>query len=237
MQISFDELTAAGRNSPQRERGPSRRASRVPSGNGGTLHARPCVPLRPVTATPRVASRDDPLSERLLDLLTRTTDWLKFAETKNVGIVGLASGGIAALIAAAGFLGQIGLRGQAGLALLGGGVLLAAALLIGVCSFMPVTSAPHRMRRHAGTERRDDNLFYFGHLAVYTPEDLTQAIAERYLEQPPAEWQIMHRDLAAQIIVNARITLQKLTLFRWAALCFAGGVLLSAAGMLLAMVT
>jgi hypothetical protein len=187
--------------------------------------------------TPRVAPRNDPLSERLLDLLARTTDWLKFAETKNGGIVGLASGGIAALIAAAGFVGEIGLQGLAGRVLLGGGMLLAAALLIGVWSFLPATSVPSWMGRHPGTPHLDDNLFYFGHLAVYTPEGLTQAIADRYLDQPPAEGRIMHRDLAAQIIINARITVQKLTLFRWAALCFAGGVLLSAGAMLLAIVT
>lgn len=232
--MPFEPLAAPGHARLRRR--PPRRSSRTLSLPGGAARAWQRVPIRPAAAAPLVAAANDPLSERLLDLLARTTDWLKFAETKNVGIVGLASGGIAALIAAAGFVGEIGLQGLAGLGLLGGGVLLAAALLIGVWSFLPATSVPRWMRRRAGTERPDDNLFYFGHLAVYTPEDLTQAIADRYLDHSPPKGRIMHRDLAAQIIVNARITLQKLTLFRWAALCFAGGVLLSAAGMLLAIV-
>jgi hypothetical protein len=172
------------------------------------------------------------LALRLLELLRLCNDWLKFAETKNVGIVGLAGSALAIVVAAVSFLRAEGIPPPAGVGLVVASLLMALSLLAGVWSFMPATSTPRWMRLNVGDPHPDDNLFYFGHAAKYAPRPLAEAVARRYERQPEPAVSDLHHDLAAQLVVNARITLQKLKLFRWAVLLFAGGALLSAAGML-----
>ncbi|MCC6314446.1 MAG: hypothetical protein IT337_10580 [Thermomicrobiales bacterium] len=176
----------------------------------------------------------DPLADRLLDLLRLVNDWLKFAETKNVGIVGLASGGLTLLVAATGFLRAEGIPLAAGFVLTAAGALLALSLLVGVWSFMPASGAPQWLRSRIGAPNPSDNLLYFGHAAKYSPHDLVETIARRYERQSDPVIHALHTDLAAQLVINARITLQKLWLFRWAVILFAAGVLMAAAGMLVA---
>lgn len=191
------------------------------------------APPMPAAASPSApVAATDPLAPRLLDLLRLCNDWLKFAETKNVGIVGLAGSGLSFIVVALGFLRAEGVSPAAGVALTLASLLMALSLLAGVWSFMPATSMPRWMRLHVGDPRPDDNLFYFGHAAKYAPGPLAEAVAQRYERQPEPAISELHRDLAAQLVVNARITLQKLKLFRWAVLLFAAGALLSAAGML-----
>ena len=184
------------------------------------------------SAAPAPAPVPDPLATRLLDLLQLCNDWLKFAETKNVGIVGLAGSGLTIIIAALSFLRDEGIIPGAGVALTLASLLMALSLLAGVWSFMPATGTPRWMRLHIGQPHPDDNLFYFGHAAKYAPDPLAEAIARRYERQSEPVVSELHHDLAAQLVVNARITLQKLKLFRWAVLLFAGGALLAAAGVL-----
>ena len=191
--------------------------------------------LAPRRPAPMAVGRNpapDPLAPRLLDLLKLCNDWLKFAETKNVGIVGLAGSGLAIIVAAMSFLRDEGVTRGAGVVLTAGSLLMALSLLAGVWSFMPATSTPRWMRLRVGDPRPDDNLFYFGHAAKYAPGPLAEAVARRYERQPEPAVSELHHDLAAQLVVNARITLQKLRLFRWAVLLFAGGAILAAAGML-----
>ena len=178
------------------------------------------------------ASPPDSLAPRLLDLLKLCNDWLKFAETKNVGIVGLAGSGLTFIVVALGFLRAEGVTPGAGMALTLASVLMALSLLAGVWSFMPATSTPRWMRLQVGEPRPDDNLYYFGHAAKYAPGPLAEAVARRYERQAEPAVTDLHHDLAAQLVVNARITLQKLRLFRWAVLLFAAGALLAAGGML-----
>lgn len=174
----------------------------------------------------------DPLEERLLDLLKLVNEWLRYAETKNVQIVGLASGAISLVLIALGFLREEGLTTFSGIALTAGAVLLALSLLVGVYSFLPATAQPRWMRRQVGAPHPDDNLYFFGDLGKYPPPELAEAIARRYgrVESPAVH--AAHADVAAQLVVNARITMQKLKLFRWAVVLFAAGVLLAGLGTL-----
>lgn len=190
------------------------------------------VGAAPDAPAPVQAPMADPLAARLLELLRLCNDWLKFAETKNVGIVGLAGSALAIVVAAVSFLRAEGIPPPAGAGLVVASLLMALSLLAGVWSFMPATSTPRWMRLNVGDPHPDDNLFYFGHAAKYAPRPLAEAVARRYERQPEPAVSDLHHDLAAQLVVNARITLQKLKLFRWAVLLFAGGALLSAAGML-----
>lgn len=176
----------------------------------------------------------DPLATRLLELLRLVNEWLRFAETKNVGIVGLASGGLTIVVAALGFLREEGFGSGSGVTITIGALLMALSLLAGVWSFLPATSMPRWMRARTEAARPDDNLYYFGHLARRQPRDLAATIARRYERQPDPEAAIteLHADLAAQVVVNARITMQKLKLFTWAVVLFAAGALLAAGGIL-----
>jgi len=183
-------------------------------------------PLAPPSlATPALPAADT-LAPRLLELLKLCNDWLKFAETKNVGIVGLAGSGLTFIVVALGFLRDEGVTPGAGVALTAASVLMALSLLAGAWSFMPATGMPRWMRLRVGDPRPDDNLYFFGHVAKYAPGPLAEAVARRYEGQPEPVVTDLHHDLAAQLVVDARITLQKLKLFRWAVLLFAGGALL-----------
>lgn len=179
----------------------------------------------------------DPTESRLLELLKLVNDWLKFAEAKNVGIVGLASGGLSVLLVAVGLLREAGFtQFSAGLVVVGA-LLLSLSLLIGVWSFFPATALPDWMRMHLGDPDPDDNLYFFGHAAKYDPAALARALATRYDRVPEPLLHELHTDLAAQLIVNARITMQKLRLFRWSVFCFGAGVLVSGVALLLVVAT
>ena len=179
----------------------------------------------------------DPTETRLLDLLKLVNDWLKFAEAKNVGIVGLASGGLSVLLVAVGLLREAGFTGLSAGLVVAGALLLAASLLVGVWSFFPATALPDWMRAHLDAPDPDDNLYFFGHVAKYDPATLAVAIATRYDRVPEPVLHEVHTDLAAQLIVNARIAMQKLRLFRWSVFCFGAGVLVSGVALLLAVAT
>jgi pycsar effector protein len=175
----------------------------------------------------------DATESRLLELLKLVNDWLKFAEAKNVGIVGLASGAMSVLLVALGFLREAGLTLIPSLFIAAGAACLAISLLIGVYSFFPATAMPQWMRMRLDPPHADDNLYFFGHAAKYDPAALAVAVARRYDRAAEPIVHELHTDLAAQLIVNARITLQKLRLFRWSVLFFGAGVLLAGIGMVL----
>lgn len=176
--------------------------------------------------------RADDIEARLLDVLKQVNDWLKFAEAKNVGVVGLASGAIAVLLTF--IIGAQAIPSEAGLALVVGGVCLALSLLVGLLSFLPQTNLERLVTGRRGKPEATDNLFYYGHLAKYAPRHLAEALARRYAGAKPDDLGEVHADLAEQTITNARITLRKLRLFSLAVVLFVVGVLASAIGVLVA---
>jgi hypothetical protein len=178
---------------------------------------------------------EDEVEQRLLSILAMVNDWLKFAETKNAGLVGLGSAGTAV---AASFLNQS--KGRALTVGLGmAAVLLAISVLIGLASFFPRTSLARHLTRDVGGPGAKDNLYYYGHLAKYAPAALVEAIARDYAQTGYTD--IVHArsrdDLAAQIIVNSRITLAKLQLFGIATWFFAAAVVTALVSVLVSVVT
>jgi hypothetical protein len=174
------------------------------------------------------------VEDRMSGLLDRVVDWLKFAEAKNTAAVGLASTALGVIVT---FL----IAGPPVPALAGGGLAVGAvalmlSLMLAVASFLPSTNFEKHVLGERERPTARDNLLFYGHLARYEPRALAVAIAEQYFDEPgetltPSKFAI---DLAGQIVTNARITVRKLALFRFALLLFGFGVLVAAASMALA---
>jgi hypothetical protein len=107
------------------------------------------------------------------------------------------------------------------------------SLMLAVASFLPSTDLEkHLMGEHV-EPGAGDNLLYYGHLARYEPRGLARAIAVHYFE-PESDDIVLSKfavDLAGQIVTNSRITVRKLSLFRYSLMLFAIGVLIAAAAM------
>jgi hypothetical protein len=174
------------------------------------------------------------IERQLSELLGRVIDWLKFAEAKNTGSVGLSSTGLGVIVTF--LVAGPPIPTVAGVGLAIGALALMLSLLLTVASFLPSTDLEKHLvgERQRPTSR--DNLLYYGHLARYEPRALVEAMAEQYFGQErdaytPSKFDV---DLAAQIVTNARITVRKLALYKYSLLLFGFGVLVASAGMALA---
>jgi hypothetical protein len=174
------------------------------------------------------------IEQQLSQQLTHVVDWLKFAEAKNTGSVGLSSTGLGVIVTF--LVAGPPIPTLAGVGLGIGAVALMLSLLLTVASFLPSTDLEKHLVGDRERPTSRDNLLYYGHLARYEPRALVEAIAEMYFEQEseayaPSKLAI---DLAAQIVTNARITVRKLAFFRYSLLLFGFGVLIASAAMALA---
>ena len=174
------------------------------------------------------------VEQQLSELLTRVIDWLKFAEAKNTGSVGLSSTGLGVIVTF--LVAGPPIPALAGVGLGIGAFSLMLSLLLTVASFLPSTNLEKHLIGDRERPTSRDNLLYYGHVARYEPRALVQAMAEMYFEQEgkayaPSKLDI---DLAAQIVTNARITVRKLALFRYSLLLFGFGVLVASMAMALA---
>lgn len=176
-------------------------------------------------------SEQKDVEARLIDLLGRVIDWLKFAEAKNTGAVGLASTGLGVIVTFLVAGPPVPDVAGAGMAI--GAVTLMVSLMMAVASFLPATN----LEKFLAGERKEpgptDNLIFYGHIARYEPRALARAIAEHYFgfkgdDTEPTRFAL---DLAGQVVTNAQITVRKLELFRYSLLLFAFGVLVAAAAM------
>jgi hypothetical protein len=168
---------------------------------------------------------------KLAELLNRVIDWLKFAEAKNTGAVGLASTGLGVIVTFLVAGPPVPDVAGAGLGL--GAVALMVSLMLAVASFLPSTNLESHLRGERVLPSASDNLMFYGHLARYESRALVQAIAEHYFDEPaqtftPSKLAV---DLAGQIVANARITVRKLDLFKNSLLLFGAGVLIAALSM------
>jgi hypothetical protein len=174
------------------------------------------------------------VEQQLSELLTRVIDWLKFAEAKNTGSVGLASTGLGVIVTF--LVAGPSISTLAGVGLGIGALALMLSLLLTVASFLPSTNLEKHLVGERERPTARDNLLYYGHLARYEPRALVEALAELYFEQPGPTYapSKLALDLAAQVVTNARITVRKLALFRYSLLLFGFGVLVASAAMALA---
>lgn len=171
---------------------------------------------------------------RLSDLLNRVIDWLKFAEAKNTGAVGLSSTGLGVIVTF--LVAGPPIPTLAGVGLAVGAVSLMISLMLAVASFLPSTNLEKHLLGEREQPGAGDNLLFYGHLARYQPRALVNAVARHYfdhLDDDIASSKLAI-DLAGQIVTNSRITVRKLALFRYSLLLFGFGVLIAAAAMALA---
>jgi hypothetical protein len=174
------------------------------------------------------------VERQLSELLTRVIDWLKFAEAKNTGAVGLSSTGLGVIVTF--LVAGPPIPTLAGVGLGIGAVALMLSLMLAVASFLPSTNLEKHLMGARDKPNPGDNLLFYGHLARYEPRDLTRAIAEMYFghegeEMTPSKLAI---DLAGQVVTNARITVRKLELFKYSLLLFGFGVLAASIAMAIA---
>jgi hypothetical protein len=174
------------------------------------------------------------VEHQLSEQLTRVIDWLKFAEAKNTGSVGLSSTGLGVIVTF--LVAGPPIPALAGVGLGIGAFSLMLSLLLTVASFLPSTDLEKHLVGDRERPTSRDNLLYYGHLARYEPRALVEAIAEMYFEQESESYapSKLAIDLAAQIVTNARITVRKLAFFRYSLLLFGFGVLVASAAMALA---
>jgi len=146
------------------------------------------------------------MEERLKHTLSLVIDFVKFAEAKNAAL--LAANGVLIV----GVLQAWSSRPHPAtwqcyyaIYLL---VFLSLSVMVALVSFIPLKEFPSLLPISRPTPQ--DNLVFFGDIAKY---DVTQ-----YLRALDAQSASSHyeRDLAGQIIINARVALRKYHCFTWA---------------------
>ncbi len=118
---------------------------------------------------------------RLADLLNRVIDWLKFAEAKNTGAVGLASTGLGVIVTF--LVAGPPIPTLAGVGMAIGAVALMISLMLAVASFLPSTNLEKFLLDEREKPSAADNLLFYGHLARYEPRALAIALAEHYSDE------------------------------------------------------
>lgn len=161
------------------------------------------------------------LEDRLFQMLGLVNDWLKFGETKSGGMVVLAGIAGTALLTYGSDIEHPTVWD--GCTLFLAGFCFTLSLSLAVWSFLPRKDATTIEARLEELPDDSDNLYYYGHLAKFRAADLLQRLCERH-GCDPSKTTRGERDLAAQIIINSRITRRKMHLFSLAAVAFLVGV-------------
>lgn len=178
------------------------------------------------------ASSGEDVDDRLYRLLPMVNDWLKFAEAKNIAIVGFAGAAVGILM---NFLSSDTLLSlAASLSLFIGGLALTFALVVGLASLPLQTHLERFATPRLGKPNASDDPYYVGHVAKYCPRSWAVEVMRRHIGGDIDRVQAEHVELAAQIVTNDRITLRKLRLVSLSVICFAVGVVGSSVGVYIA---
>jgi pycsar effector protein len=152
------------------------------------------------------------LDEVLSGTLSRTIDFLRYAETKNAALLTFASAwlvGLTTLLTGDRVFDR-GPRAALAAALL----LFALAAFVALRSFLPKLNLSS-LHRDPGQPK---NLLYFGHIAEFEPTAYATRVRERYAADPEVTVSddYLH-DLAAQVSANSIITKRKFNTFYFGA--------------------
>jgi hypothetical protein len=148
------------------------------------------------------------LDKALSGTLSRTIDFLKFAETKNAALLTFASAWLLALanVLTSDRIPYPGPRAAIAASLL----LFALAALVALWSFLPKLKLDNFHR----DPERQKSLLYFGDIAEFEATTYARRFGERYGNDPK---QVVSEnyllDLAVQVSANSALTLRKFNIF------------------------
>jgi hypothetical protein len=152
--------------------------------------------------------QNEVLEGALSSTLSRTIDFLKFAETKNAALLTFASAWSLALVnlLISSRFTQEGPRTVVALCLL----LFALAALLALYSFLPRLTLSSF---HSGSKQQS-SLIYFGDIARFDAESYGGAFSARYAPDPEQTISDNYlNDLGVQVVANSSITNRKFNLF------------------------
>jgi hypothetical protein len=127
----------------------------------------------------RPIARPDALvsvENRLLTILEMVNEWLQFAEAKNAGLVALDALGLAAILT---ILPASEVPEPIAWGLLAASLLLLLSLGISLWSFIPRSDVGKLVAAAHRRPRPTDNLYFYGDVRGYRPEQLAAEIARR----------------------------------------------------------
>ena len=148
------------------------------------------------------------LDDALSGTLSRTIDFLKFAETKNAALLTFASAWLLALanLLTSERIAHRGPRTALAVSLL----LFAVAALVALYSFLPKLNLAVFQR----DPERQKSLLFFGDISEFDAATYANRFAERYANDPDQVISDNYlKDIAVQVAANSSITLRKFSLF------------------------
>jgi hypothetical protein len=171
------------------------------------------------------------MKEELNNILNNVSEWLKFAETKNAGLVVFNSAAIAGIL-------QAYPAEPASLQLLKGLIILCFTLSICVSlyTFLPVLNKTFTYQKYEDAkfeaEKANLNCYFFNHHSKINCKQLLALLKFKSGNSTYSTTDV-DMDIADQIINNAEIAVSKFKLFSVAAYLSFGGVFLTVAAMVL----
>lgn len=145
------------------------------------------------------------MQETLNHIFQNINDWLQFAEAKHSGIIVLASGILLALASGLkDFTAHINKH-----VLFISSLFLLIGISVSLYSFFPQTNNKETIKQSTPTP----NLYYFGSLGQMNTNSFKAEIKKI---DSTYNFTKLDEDLINQIIINSRITTDKMRLFKWA---------------------
>jgi len=172
---------------------------------------------------------------RLLTMLEMVNEWLQFAEAKNAGLVALDGLALAAILTS---LPEVVVPEAMTAGLVAASLLLLVSLGISLWSFLPRSDLGNLVSPVGRRPRATDNLYFFGDVCGYRPEQLATEIARRYdrIRDYDAAQNLSHVDIASQVIANSCITVAKNRSFKVATWIALLALMTAAVGVVVALV-
>jgi hypothetical protein len=145
-------------------------------------------------------------------MFSNINEWLKFAETKHAGLIILNTALVIGILSSYGIIKHCLFKPS----IVVGIVCFGLSVFISIISQFPVTQ--NAIFRKKVVE--NPNLYFFEHLANFEVQDLINNLEINYDKFNPTK---LDCDLMNQILVNARITQTKFTLFKYSSYVCAFG--------------
>jgi hypothetical protein len=170
------------------------------------------------------------MKEELNSILNNVSEWLKFAETKNAGLVVFNSAAIAGVL-------QAYPAEPASLQVLKGLIIVffALSVCISLYTFLPILNKTFSYNKYEDAkfeaEKANLNCYFFNHHSKINCKQLFALLKYKSGNSTYTHTDV-DMDIADQIINNAEIAVSKFKLFTWAAYLSFGGVVITLIAMI-----